>query len=84
MTNNAELVSKTVIFRKFRLKYVENIFFNIASFSCRKCQALSSDMRNIILLLIMKEDRNFLLALQTDGWTYTFQKSIRYTDSNTI
>ena len=45
-------------FLKIRSKIFENIFFfeNIASFSCRGCQTLSSDMRIIILLFIMKEE----------------------------
>ena len=35
----------------------------IALFSCRECQTLSSDMRIIILLLIMKEAYAFLRKL---------------------
>ena len=34
-------------------------FKNIASFLCRGCQTLSSDMQIIILLLIMKEEQAF-------------------------
>ena len=44
-------------FSKIRSKIFENYFSeNIASFSCRGCQTLSSDMRIIILLFIMKEE----------------------------
>ena len=62
--NNTEVVSKNVIFRKFRLQ-LKNIFLeNIASFSCRGCQTLSSDMRIIILLLIMKKEQAFFVQMQ--------------------
>ena len=48
-------------FSKICSKIFENYFFeNIASFSCRGCQTLSSDRRIIILLLIMKEQQAFL------------------------
>ena len=43
------------IFSKIRSK----IFENIISFSCRGCQALSSDMRITILLLTMREKQEF-------------------------
>ena len=45
-----------VVFRKFGPKILKILFENIASFPCRECQALSSDMRIIILLSIMKEE----------------------------
>ena len=48
-------------FYKFRSKIFEKYFFeNIATFSCRGSQTLSSDMRIIILRLIMKEEHAFL------------------------
>ena len=73
-------------FSKICSKIFEKYFFeNIVSFSCRECQTLSPDMRIIFLLSIMKEKQAFfLLALQTDGRTYTFLKSFRHTDSNGI
>ena len=44
-------------FSKIRSKIFEQSFFeNIASFSGRECQTLSSDMRIIFLLSIMKEE----------------------------
>ena len=44
-------------FSKIRSKIFEKYFFeNIASFSCRECQTLSSDMRIIFLLSIMKKE----------------------------
>ena len=44
-------------FSKIQSKIFENYFFeNIATFSCRGIQTLSSDMRIIILLFIMKEE----------------------------
>ena len=44
------------IFPKIRSKIFEKLFFeNIILFSCRGCQTVSSDMRIIILLFIMKE-----------------------------
>ena len=74
-------------FSKNRFKIFENYFSkNIASFSCRGCQTLSSDMRIIFLLSIMKEEWAFFVSVtngQTDGRTYTFLKS-RHTDSNGI
>ena len=48
---------------KILSKIEKNIYIfleNIASFSCRGCQALSSDMRITILLLIMREKQEFL------------------------
>ena len=49
------------IFSKIRSKNFEKYFFeNITSFSCRRCQALSSDMRITILLIIMREKQKFL------------------------
>ena len=43
-------------FSKIQSKIFEEYFFeNIATFSCRGCQILSSDMQIIILLFIMKE-----------------------------
>ena len=38
----------------------EKYFENIASFSCKECQALLSGMRITILLLIIKEEQEFL------------------------
>ena len=47
-------------FSKIQSKIFEKYFFeNIASFSCRGCQTLSSDMRIIFLLSIMKEEWAF-------------------------
>ena len=44
-------------FSNFQPKIFENYFFeNIALFSFRECQILSSDMRIIFLLSIMKEE----------------------------
>ena len=44
-------------FSKIQSKIFENYFFeNIATFSCRESQIISSDMRIIILLFIMKEE----------------------------
>ena len=80
-------------FSKIQSKIFEIFFLNIATFSYRRSQTLSSDMRIIFLLSIMKEEQAFfLLALQTDrqtdartdGRTYTFLKSPRHTDSNGI
>ena len=49
------------IVSKIRSKILEKYFFeNITSFSCRWCQALSSDMQITILLLIMREKQEFL------------------------
>ena len=43
-------------FSKIQSKICENYFFeNIATFSCRGSQTLSSDMRIIILLFITEE-----------------------------
>ena len=47
ISNFSKILS--IIFEKY-------FFKNIASFSSRGCQALSSDMRIIILLFIMKEE----------------------------
>ena len=48
-------------FSKIRSKIFENYFSeNIASFSCRGCQAFSSDMQITILLLIRTEEQDFL------------------------
>ena len=48
-------------FSKIRSKILEKEFFeNITSFSCRERQNLSSDMRIIMLLLIMKKKQAFL------------------------
>ena len=75
-------------FSKIRLNFFEKcIFENMASFSCRGCQALLYDNR-IILLLIKKEEQAFFLALETDGHTY-IRKDLHffissYTDSNGI
>ena len=53
------------IFSKILSKIFEKYFFeNIISFSCRGCQALSSDMRIVILLLIMKEEQAFLMQIR--------------------
>ena len=68
-------------FSKIRSKFFEKYFFeNIASFSCRGCQTLSSDMRIIFLLSIKKEEWAFLLALQTDRRTdlHFFEISLSY------
>ena len=44
-------------FSKIQSKIFEKYFFeNIVTFSCRGSQTLSSDMRIIILLFIMKEE----------------------------
>ena len=44
-------------FSKIQSKIFENYFFeNVATFSYRESQILSSDMRIIILLFIMKEE----------------------------
>ena len=60
-------------FSKIRCKIFENYFSeNIASFSCRGCQTLSSDMRIIFLLSIMNEECVFFVSVtngQTDGPT---------------
>ena len=48
-------------FSKIRFKIFEKYFFkNSASISCRGCQILSSNMRIIILLLIMKKELGIL------------------------
>ena len=53
-------------FSKIQSKIFEKYFFdNIISFSCRGCQALSSDMRITILLLIMREEQAFLCKYVT-------------------
>ena len=47
-------------FSKIQSKIFEDYFFeNIATFSCRGSQTLSSVMRIIILLFIMKEELTF-------------------------
>ena len=75
-------------FSKIRSKIFEKYFVeNTASFSCRGCQTLSSDMRIIFLLSIMKEEWAFFVSVtngQTDGRTYTYVKFPRHTDSNGI
>ena len=54
MKEKQVFLCKYVIFRKFS-QIFENYFFeNIAKFSCRGSQTLSSDMRIIILLFIIK------------------------------
>ena len=57
--NNRHLQLKTIQIRNFskiQSKIFENYFFeNIATFSYRGSQTLSSDMRIIILLSIMEE-----------------------------
>ena len=71
-----------VISRKFGLKVLKNNFLKISlHFLVEDAKPFSSNMQSIILLSIMKQF--FLLALQTDGLTYTFLKS-RHTDSNCI
>ena len=59
---NTQVLSMNVIFFLNSVENWKNIYFleNIASFSCRGCQALSSDMRITILLLIMWEEQAFL------------------------
>ena len=61
-------------FLKIQSKIFEKHFFeNIASFSCRGCQTLSSDMQIIILLSIMKEEQAFFVSVtngQTDRRNY--------------
>ena len=57
---------QNVIFRKTLSKIFEKYFFeNTATFSCRGCQAHLSDMRTIILLLIMREEQTFLCKYVT-------------------
>ena len=52
-------------FSKIRSKFLEKYLFeNIASYSSRECQTLSSDMRIIILLLIMKEEQAFFMQIR--------------------
>ena len=57
MKEEHAFLCKYVIFSKIQSKIFENYFFeNIATFSCRGSQILSSDMQIIILLFIMKEE----------------------------
>ena len=52
-TNNAEVVNKNTNFRKVGLKILNYFFKNLASFSCKRCEALSPDMQIIILLWLI-------------------------------
>ena len=54
-----EVVSKNVIFQKVSQKLKNKDFLeNIASFSCRRCQAQAKQIT--ILPLIMREEQEFL------------------------
>ena len=83
-TINNEEVGRKKNFFKFCLKSMKNHFLKITSFSCRRCQALSSDMQIIFIQSTIKNEHVFLLALQTDGQTDrpTFLESLRHTDYN--
>ena len=55
--NNEEWVSKMSTFFENSVKNKKKTYFkNIASISCRECQALLADVRIIILLSITKEE----------------------------